>query len=518
MHYWFGACSVDTETSELSVGSRPVAVEPQVFALLRLLIENRDRLLTKDDIVEGVWGGRIISDAAISSRIKSARQAVGDDGQGQRIIRTIPKRGYRFVADVTVVTGSPPRPRQPEAVIAPPAPSSRPSIAVLPFALTGAATEDEWLADALPQEIIGELSRLRWLFVIARGSSFRFRGADVDIAEVGRALRVGYCLSGRIAVDGPRYRITVELSATRDCGVVWDASFTGRQEDIREVHGQIAGAIANALDLRIPMNEALSSKADPPESLDAWGAFHLGLRRLYRFSRDANAEAAAYFERAIELSPNFARAHAGLSFAHFEDGFLRFASDGAAAAKLARTSAERALDCDPMDPFCNMVMGRAFWLTPDLEASVPWLERAVQLSPNYAQARYAWAWSEALLGQRGESAREAEAALRLSPLDPLAYGMLGVRALSELVIGDGRAAATWAAAAARAPGAHAYIDLIAAIAHHLDGDDERARPWAASAQRRQPGLSTAHFLHAFPFRDATVKHGVEGALQRLGVA
>jgi TolB-like protein len=295
MHYRFGACSVDTETSELCVGSRPIAVEPQVFALLRLLIENRDRLLTKDDIVEGVWGGRIISDAAISSRIKSARRAVGDDGQGQQIIRTI---------------GSPPRPRQPEAVIASPAPSSRPSIAVLPFALTGAPTEDEWLSDALPQEIIGELSRLRWLFVIARGSSFRFRGADVDIAEVGRALRVGYCLSGRITVDGPRYRITVELSATRDCGVVWDASFTGRQEDIREVHGQIAGAIANALDLRIPMNEALSSKADPPESLDAWGAFHLGLRRLYCFSRDANAEAAAYFQRAIELSPNFARAHA----------------------------------------------------------------------------------------------------------------------------------------------------------------------------------------------------------------
>jgi TolB-like protein len=518
MLYWFGACSVDTETSEICIDSRPISVEPQVFALLRLLIENRNRLLTRDDIVDGVWGGRIISDAAISSRIRSARQAVGDDGRGQQIIRTIPKRGYRFVADVTMVSGSPPRPRQPEADIVSPAPASRPSIAIIPFALIGAPTDDAWLSDALPQEIISELSRLRWLFVIARGSSFRFRGADVDIGEVGRALRVGYCLSGRIAIDGPRYRITVELSATRDCGVVWDASFTGNREDIREVHGQIAGAIANALDLRIPMNEALNSQATPQESLDAWGAFHLRLRRLYRFNRDANAEAAAYFRQAIELSPNFARAHAGLSFAHFEDGFLRFARDGAAAAKLARTSAERALDCDPLDPLCNMVMGRAFWLTPDLEASIPWLERAVRLSPNYAQARYAWAWSEALLGQRGESAREAEAALRLSPRDPLAYGMLGVRALAELVVGDGRAAATWATAAARAPGAHAYIDLIAAIAHHLDGDDERAQIWAASAQRRQLGLSTAHFLHAFPFRDATVRHGVAGALQRLGVA
>jgi len=338
MLYRFGSCTLDTGKCELRRRDDIVPIEPQVFALLRLLVENRERVVGRDEILERVWDGRVVSDAAVASRVKSARQAIGDDGLAQAMIRTVRKWGFRFVAEVDVVGAMEPAlgtrssmgeegPRTEEP--------SRPSIAVLPFGLLGSGGSYAAIADALPHDLIVELSRLRWLFVIARGSSFRFRGADAVPEQVGAALRVRYCLSGSVEIDGGRMAVTVEVADTREGGVLWSERFRAEPGAVHEVRQEIVQAVTNAIELEIPASEARQARLKAPERLDAWSAYHLGLHQMYRFCKEGNALASSLFERAIALDDEFARAYAGLSFTHFENAFLGFAADRARAAEAA---------------------------------------------------------------------------------------------------------------------------------------------------------------------------------------
>jgi len=517
MVFSFGAYQLDTATAELRRGGIAVAMEPQVFAVLRLLIEQRDRLVSKDELIDRIWGGRSVSDAAVASRIKSARQAVGDSGEAQGLIRTVPKLGFRFVGAVSItppfsppVVKDVPRGDADAQLRA----TARPSIAVLRFDQRGDAAALGAMAEALPHDIIVELSRLRWIFVIARASSFQLPLGAAAAGAVGATLNARYCLSGAIEIDQRRLTVQVELCNTRDNGVVWSEHYHGGIDTVHEIRARIVRAVVNALELHIPLSEARQVLHDP-NNLNAWSAYHLGLHHMYRFDRAANLRAAAYFEQAIALEPGFARAHAGLSFAHFEEAFLHFADDTHAAAAKARHCAERGLAHDPLDPFCNLVMGRALWLNAELDQSIAWLDRAAALNPNYAQAKYSCAWTRAMLGDGGEAQSLVDAARDLSPLDPLQYGMLGVRAFSHMILDQPAEAAAWAERAARAPRAHALIEMIAAVAHQMNGDTARAAGWARSACGRQPGLRADDFLRAFPFRDAAVLRRVRAALDGL---
>src|SRR5690606_36881870 len=249
MIYRFGPVRFDTARRELTAGGRPVPVEPQVFDLLQMLIENRERLVTKDEILERIWRGRIVSEAALSSRVKSARQAIGDDGRAQRLIRTHAKHGFRFVGEVELLAAEPAPAPAPEAE---PLQAGRPSIAVLPFTTIGAGPASLAMAEALPHDLIAELARLRWLFVIARGSSFRFRGPVIDLAEVRAALKVGYCLTGSVEVDEIALSLTVELCETVGGGVVWSERFAGRPGAVHEIRQEIVRQVIATLELQIP--------------------------------------------------------------------------------------------------------------------------------------------------------------------------------------------------------------------------------------------------------------------------
>lgn len=518
MLYRFHHFELDTAKAELRRDGATRPVEPQVFALLTLLVENRERLVSRDELLDKVWDGRVVSDAALASRIKSARQVLGDDGRSQRFIRTIHGQGLRFVAEVKVAraaeltaaasleltTG-----QQPEL-------PTRPAIAVLPFGLLGDAGRHAAIAEALPHDLITELSRLRWLFVTARASSFRLRAQDADVREIGRMLGVHYCLSGTVDVAGQTLAVSVELVDTRDAGVVWAERFAGSIDDVHAIREEIRSRILTALEIRIPLHEASLARLTVSENLDAWSAYHLGLQHMYRFNRTDNAAATALFQQAVARDPGFARAHAGLSFVHFQTAFLRHTEDLAGEADLARRCAQRGLELDPLDPFVNFTMGRTFWLTGDLEGSLAWLERATAISPNYAQGIYARAWTETLAG-RGLQGREfVDLAMRLSPLDPLYYAMLGTRAFTHMVIGEDLAAAQWAERAARAPGAHVLIAMIACAAHAITGDDRRAAQWAANVRSRNPVLTRADFFRSFPMKSEVTRARLAGALERCG--
>ncbi|MDH4107963.1 MAG: winged helix-turn-helix domain-containing protein [Gammaproteobacteria bacterium] len=527
MIYRFGSFELDLGKVELRSDGQPHPLEPQVFALLAFLVEHRERLVSRDEIFEKVWDRRVVSDSALSSRIKSVRKALGDDGKSQRFIKTVHGQGFRFVADVrververdgaaAVAAGGAEPPADAVVPAAEADSASRPSIAVLPFRVIGDAGAYGTISEGLPHELITELARLRWLFVIARGSSFRLRDQDLDASEAGRLLGVRYCLTGTVEVTGQHLAVTTELVDTRRGDLVWAERYTGFVDDVHAVRAEIRSKILTSLEIQIPLHEAAGARLRSTADLDSWSAYHLGLQHLYRFNRKDNAIAAELFGRAVSRDPEFARAYAGLSFVHFQAAFLRQTEDIAGEIALARSLAQRGVDIDPLDPFVNFTMGRSFWLEADLDRAAAWLERATSLSPNYAQGIYAHAWTETMSGHGRTARGEVDLAMRLSPLDPLYYAMLGTRGFIHMAQGEDREAASWAERAARSPGAHVLIAMIAAVAQVLAGDEARARAWADNVRARNPLLTREDFFRSFPLRPESVRSRVSAALEKLG--
>jgi len=516
MLYRFGAYQLDTDKIELRSGDERVALEPQVFALLTLLVENRERLVSRDEIVEKIWDGRYISEAAVSSCVKSARRAVGDDGTAQRLIRTVHGRGFRFVAEVAPAAAPVAARADSDPAPLPDSQTGKPSIAVLPFRLLGQTETHGAIAEAIPHELIFALSRLRWLFVIARGSSFRFRPSETDVATVGELLRARYCVTGAVEIFGKSITIAVELTDTRDGGIVWAERFSSSIDEVHEIRARIVANIVSALEVYIPLNEARIAETAVPENLDTWAAYHLGLQRMHRFNKHDNLAAIRLFESAIAKEPGFARAHAGLSFTRFQNAFQRLTDDTAAEIAAARAAAERAIELDPLDPFANFTMGRSYWLTGDLEGSLSWLERSISLSPNYAQGFYAKAWTDTFLGRGGEGRAQVDTAISLSPLDPFLYAMQSIRGLTYAIDGDFVNGALWAERGARAPGAHYLIAMIAAAVRGMAGDGDKAKAWAAKTLGRRPEANVEAFFRAFPVADDSLRRDLGDALIRCG--
>ncbi len=526
MKYSFNEFELDSEKFELRRRGVLVALEPQVFALLKLLVERREQMVSKDDIIEAIWDGRIVSDASIASRIRLARQAVGDDGTAQHTIRTIHGRGFRFVAPVTV------RQEESAATIQVPDPAgnfssglmdvdnrenTKPSIVVLPFLPLGGGPADSVIADAIPHELIQALSRLRWLLVIARGTAFRFREPDPDVQQIGKTLGVSYCLTGTIEKSERTIAISVELSDTKDGGVVWSERISSAIEGVHDIRAEIVARVVSSLETHIPLHEAQTAGLGVPKNLNAWSNYHLGLQHMFRFTKNDNAAATALFERAVSQDPGFARAYAGLSFTHFQDAFVKYTGAPEKSALNARRFAERSLELDPLDPFANLTMGRYFWLEGALESSFDWLDRALTLSPNYAQCIYSRAFTDVVSGNAASARSHVDDALQLSPLDPLLYGMRGVRSLSFVTEGDYENAAPWAEKAARSPGAHYLISMLAVIAHSLDGNDDKASTWADVVRGRKSDACAAQFFESFPFSDPETRERISGALARFGL-
>ena len=485
-----------------------------MLALLILLVANRARMVTKEEIAEHVWQGRAVSEASISSRIRSARQAVGDDGQHQTVIRTVHGKGFRFVVDV-LETG--PAKVAPQTYPTPvPLQTGRPSIAILRFRPLTVGHELGILAEAIPCEIIQALSRLRWLAVIARGSSFRFKQPDPDLDLVATVLGARYIVSGIIEASDRRLAVTLELTDTSRNEVIWGDRLVATLDSIDDLRSRIVMHLVTALEVYIPLNEARSAQLASLEMLDAWANYHLGLQHLYRFTAADNLLAKLSFERAVTLDPRFARAHAGLSFTSFLEAFLRLGPNVPEATRATRRHAERGLELDPLDPFANFTMGRSYWLTNDLNAAAGWLDRATLLNPNYAQGYYSSALTSMLTGNIAATENGLDHALQLSPLDPLLYGIHGVRSQLLMQKGDYTSAAVWGDRAAATSGAHHLIAMIALAANGLAGRHDQAARWRQVVRQRKPDATAAHYFAAFPTRHAESRSRIAAELRRHG--
>jgi TolB-like protein len=313
LRYLFEEYAFDTDRRELHRGAGVVSVAPQVFDLLDCLIRNRERVVSKDDLINAIWKGRSVSDAALTTRLNVVRSVIGDTGEEQRLIKTSPRKGFRFVGPVREVQGpaggevanNPVEPTKPALTL-----PDKPSVAILPFANLSSDPEQEYFADGIVEDIITALSRFKALFVIARNSSFTYKGRAVDVKQVGRGLGVRYVLEGSVRKSANRVRITGQLVDTSTGAHLWAERFDGGLSDIFDLQDQVTESVVGAIAPAPEKAEIERANRKPTESLDAYALYLRGLARLYQIgSRQANAEALRLFNSAIELDPDFASAY-----------------------------------------------------------------------------------------------------------------------------------------------------------------------------------------------------------------
>ena len=398
-----------------------------------------------------------------------------------------------------------------------PAPSRRASIAVMPFADRSAAPPERGgPADALPFDVITRLAKLRSLFVIAQGTVFALHERRIGAEAAGRMLNVEYVVSGSVRRQGERLAVTVELAETRSARIVWAETFNHKLDEALAVLEEIGNRIVASIAAEIEMIERNRAILRPPSSLDAWEAHHRGLWHMYRFNRADNERARHFFQMAVRLDPTFSRAYAGLSFTHFQDAFQGWAR-AAPEIDRAHEFAMQGLMADDRDPAAHWAMGRALWLRGEHGQSVAELERAVDLSPNFALAHYNLAFVHSTAGDATAAISSSDHSRELSPFDPMLFGMLGTRAMALVRLERFDEAAQWAVKAAARPNAFPHIRAIAAYSLALAGSLDEARTYAAAVRKAVPGYGVEDFLAAFRF-DAQGAALFRKGAQRVGMA
>src|SRR4051812_41208707 len=388
VQFQFADHTLDTDRRELCRGATPIPVEPQVFDLLTYLVQQRERVVSRDDLIAAVWGGRIVSDSTVASRINAARKALGDSGTEQRLIRTISRKGIRFVGRVEARPQGTAAARDLLAEGAAPvlSPSERRAIAVLPFVNMSGDIEQDYFSDGISEDIITALSRLRWFFVIARNSSFAYKGKSVQIRQLAEDLGVGYVLEGSVRKSGGRVRITAQLIDAASGNHIWAERYDRALADVFDVQDEITEAIIAAIEPQLYAAEDFRAKRKPPESLDAWELVMRALSHYWRLTRQDTILAQGLLEKAIALEPNYGQALGVLAVSHAFAAHMGW-EERTTAVPAAERAALAAVRADSEDPWAHLAMACSYVCTGRLADSVAEFELALRLNPNFALAQ-----------------------------------------------------------------------------------------------------------------------------------
>jgi DNA-binding SARP family transcriptional activator len=381
-----------------------------------------------------------------------------------------------------------------------PSPVRRASICVLPFLerSTEIATRSS-VGDGLADDIITRLAKLRVLFVIARGTAFSLMDRSVDAEEAGRLLNVDYVANGSVRRRNGRILVKVELTETQRTRIVWSDEFECAEGDALMGLEGIGNGIVASIAEEVESAERNRAVLKAPASLNAWEAYHRGLWHIYRFNSVDNDRAEHFFRISAQLDPTFARAHAGLSFAHFQNAFLHRPAERAGQIALAYETAGQSLMADDRDPAAHWAMGRALWLKGDEAESMTELASSVDLSPNFAMGHYTLGFVQSQSGDPRAAIGAVNHSRALSPFDPLLFAMLATHALAHARLGNFEEAAMWATKAAARPNAHTHVVAIAAHCLALAGRMDEARSVANRVRQSIPDYSVEHFFSAFRF-------------------
>ena len=473
MIHRFADYVLDTQNFALSRGGEPVALEPQVFTLLAYLIEHRDRVVTKDELVAAVWDERIVSDATISSRINAVRRAVGDDGQTQRVVKTLPRRGFRFVAPVS--TDQEAAPEVAHAPADPPPLPAKPSIAVLPFANLSGDVEQEYFADGIADDIITELSRMPWFFVIARNSSFAYKGQNLDVTQVGRELGVAYVLEGSVRRAANRLRVNAQLVDAVTGNHVWADRYDREITDVFDIQDEITGAIIGAVAPEFLSAEFRRTRQKQPSELTAWECVMRGRAIIWKLGRDDAPLARELFEKALSLSPDRGLGASDLALVHFLDAFYGWGKSPEESQRAMIATAERAVALDDHDPLALTILAWAYNFDREWDEALATIDRAVALSPNFAPAIGVRGMILACADQPEAAIAAIDDAVRRSPRDGfLPFWLMGLF-WAYHTLGDYESALDTSLRATRSAPRNPTFRRQVAMAYHMLGRTAESR-------------------------------------------
>ena len=515
----FGDCEIDVERREIRRANAPVHVEPQVFDLLVYLVENRDRVVSKDDLIATVWGGRIVSDSTLTSRINAARKALGDSGDEQRLIRTVARKGFRFVGSVQIAKADVGRrfapPTSEGELAALPLPD-RPAIAVLPFTNMSGDPEQEYFSDGISEDIITALSKLRWFFVIARNSSFIYKGKAVHLKQIADELGVRYVVEGSVRQGGDRVRITAQLNDVATGGHIWAERYDRDLADVFAVQDEIAEAIVAAIEPQLYAAENFRAQRKPPGSMDAWDLVMRALSHYWRVTRQDNVVAQALLEKAIAIDPNYGQALGVLANSYMFSAHMGWI-DVASATNIAERSALAAIRADSEDPWAHHALGGVYLLARRFDDSLAEYEVALQLNPNFALAQGYYGLSLAYSGRWQEGDEAARRALRLSPRDPFSAVYYGIAAYAQYLGRNYLEAIQLSRESIRQRGDFVGAHRVLTAAAGMSGQIETAGAALRELRRAQPNISLAWIAEHMPIRyDADREHYLEG-FRRAGL-
>ena len=525
MQFHFADYVLDTSRRELRRNSELIAVEPQVYDLLLFLVENRDRVVTKDDLIASVWSGRVISDAALTSRLYAVRKAVGDSGQHQKLIRTIPRKGLRFVGEVHTpsmddllgpLCAEPPLGKGGEpAGAALPLPD-RPAVAVLPFANMSDDRDQDYFSDGISEDLITALSKLRWFFVIARNSSFVYKGKSVNIRQVGEDLGVGYVIEGSVRREGDRVRITAQLNDVATGSHLWAERYDRDVAGVFAVQDEITEAIVASIEPQLYAAENFHSKRRTPDSMDAWGLVMRAMSHFWRVTRADYVIAQELLEKAIAIDPHYGQALAVLSTSHTFCAYNGW-SEMATSVPIAERAALAAIRADTEDPWAHHALGCVHVLLRRFDDALAEFELALSLNPSFALALSVYGLALTFSGHWEKAGVATAKALRLSPRDPFAAIYNGIAAHAQFTGRNYEEAMRLARASIRLRTDHVsgYRMLTAAAA--MAGQAEIATGALRELRRGQPGFSLAWIAQNLPFKYEADRDHYLDAFRRAGL-
>jgi TolB-like protein len=442
VRFEFADHSLDVARRELRRGGEPIAVEPQVFDLLLHLLRNRDRVVSRDDLIEAIWGGRIVSDSAVTTRINAVRRALGDSGAAQKMILTVPRKGVRFIADVkedgAATTALPATPPSAEA----PPMFAKPAILVWPFRNISGDPSQDYFTDAVTSDLTVDLSRMRDIAVISAATALTYKGSSLDLGLIGRELGVHYLVVGSIGRSGDLVRTNVQLLDAASGEQLWGDRFEHPFVDLGGLEDAITGRIAASLNIQLVKAEGRRADQVPrPDALD------LRLRAVSLFFSSIAPEhtlaTRQLLQQSAALDPSSAETWARLGEVIASDYLTHWNNTGREQLRDAEEAVRKALLIDPNHALAHVVHGLIARARGDHHSALEAFTRAIELDRNFAFA-YAHKGNElTLVGRPAEAPPLVEQAIRLSPHEPSIGMFHWIIGRAYFFTGEYRPAITW---------------------------------------------------------------------------
>ncbi len=490
IQYTFNQFTLDTACFELRKDGERLHCEPQVIELLALLIENRDRVVDKEEINARVWHGRIVSDASLSSRIKSLRQLLGDDARNQTYIRTVHKKGFQFIAPVQMTGGQlagdarssqtvpPDLPRQPQ----------RPAVAVLPFMNLSDAVGQEYFSDGITFDIITHLSKHRWIDVTARNTTFGYKGKSVDARELGRELGVDYLVEGSVQRAGNRIRVSTHLVDAAKGHHLWADRYDGKVEDIFDLQDEITAKIVARIEPEIGYAERNRVVHARPSNLQAWDYYHLGINHFFKFTGPDNREAQRLLRLSSEQDAQFGEAHAWWAYAVILGMVYWDTPPTQDLMDAALEACDKALAVDGQNASFHALKARILLARCEYDAALIENEIAINLNPTFAAAHCGLGDSLAYEGRYEESLACFEKSIELSPNDPQLWAFYTYGALALLFKHDFAQALLWLEKATTIPNYQYWTTAHRVVALVGLGRMDEAKQWVGRLLKQNPAF------------------------------